>query len=77
VAGVAELCRPPQRGHGDVDGASAPCSRSGVFEFARKLLVRSADECGAVPHAAVGIEVERGCKGLDEIARGHPEDAGG
>ena len=59
VARGAELHRPPQRGHGDVDGASAPGAHPGLFELARELLVRSAHQRGAVPHAAVGIGVER------------------
>ena len=59
MARGAELHRPLQRGHGDVDRASAPGAHPGLFELARELLVRPAHQCGAVPHAAVGIGVER------------------
>ena len=57
--GGAELHRPPQRSHGDVDGASAPGAHPGLFELTRELLVRPAHQRGAVPHAAVGIGIER------------------
>jgi hypothetical protein len=68
VARGAELHRPPQRSDADVDGASAAGALPGLFELSRKLLVRPTQQCGAVPHTAIGISVERRGEGLVHTA---------
>ena len=64
----AELHRPPQRSHGDVDGALASGPLPGLFELTRNLLLRAADKCSVVPHATVGIGIERRGEGLVHTA---------
>ena len=59
VRRVAELGRPPQRGDRHVKGAAAARAPPRLLELQGDVLVRSGDQCRAVPDPAVGLGLER------------------